>query len=296
MVSITKINKDKTKEITTFEETVESILLQLDMNLDDIKELTHLSPYLILDGHRSGVTENHDMMYGYMEGATFSLRFSEILKKMGGKQATFLIHTLRNYKTTKRMDAIFDAINKIGNQFITLANETGIKLKYVGKNVRTTYQLANLINYAEKTTENNSDFDLIYLTNYSDSWAMENINELTSIPEINVIARFTKGHYSGAFIPNKASKANFLYIQQASINDNWTDAEIITLILSLLKSHISLNGFVGGKEYKGNERAEIHEKRELEMWEDSYVVDLNKECRTKRILTFSPFGPINIKF
>lgn len=83
--------------------------------------------------------------------------------------------------------------------------------------------------------------------------AQENLEEIEDLPEISVIGRFTKGHYSGAGIPGKASKANFTYIQQASIAENWSDEQMIVLILRLLKSHIALNGFVGGKSYENGE-------------------------------------------
>ncbi|MCE7733554.1 MAG: hypothetical protein GPJ54_01665 [Candidatus Heimdallarchaeota archaeon] len=229
-----------------------------------------------------------------MEGAAFSLRFAAIFKKLGGRQASFLIHTLRNYKTKDRMTAIFDAVKEIGKKFIETADERDIHLRYFGHEVHSSYALADLINAAEMVTKGNK-FKLNFLTNYSEIWAVENMGAIKELPEVSVIGRFTKGHYSGAGIPGKASKANFCYIQQASVNENWTDQQMIVLILGLLKSHVALNGFVGGKSYKLGEKEDIYNSREEELWEGNYSVKTGSK-RPKRMTTFTPVGPVTIKY
>ncbi len=288
-MSLIKPIKKEEKEIYNF------ILQSLDtmnMSVDDLEMLKYLSPYLILDGHRTGT--KHDMVTGYMEGATFSLRFASILKKMGGKRATFLIHTLRNYKTMDRIKAIFDGVEQIGADFIKTAYKKNIKLTYYGHDVHDKYSLSKLINAAENATGICNGFHLNYLTNYSDTWGSEHKQQMDELPEITVIGRFTKGHYSGAGIPGKASKANFIYIQQASISENWSDDQMIILILGLLKSHIALHGFVGGKSYQKGEKEEIYRKREEELWEENY--EFPSGIKPKRMTTFTPIGPVTIKF
>ncbi|MCY3411749.1 MAG: hypothetical protein INQ03_08970 [Candidatus Heimdallarchaeota archaeon] len=276
------------------EETFKLFLLEnldkLGMSIEDLMELKHLSPYLILDGHRSGNTSS-DMTVGYMEGAKFSLRFAAILKKLGGTQANFLIHTLRNYKTMDRMKAIFAAVEDIGASFINTAYKQNIKLRYYGHDIHEGYALSRLINAAEHKTQDCNGFDLNYLTNYSEIWAVNNLDKIADLPEVTVIGRFTKGHYSGAGIPGKASKANFCYIQQASISDNWTDEQMVILILGLLKSHIAINGAIGGKVYKDGEKELIYQKREQECWEENYNLG-----KSKRMETFTPTGPVTIRF
>jgi len=282
----------KTIENIPYSEFIQTTLESLNMSIEDLEYMSELSPYLILDGHRTGVSE--DITSGYIEGAFFSLRFAKILEILGGKKATFLIHTLRNYQTPERMDAIFDAIGSIGKQFIKQAVTSDIKLKYYGKGVHDTYTMAKIILKAEALTRFCKSFELNFLTNYSDDWAIESLNEIEPLPEISVIARFTKGHYSGASIPGHTSKANFVYIQQASVSKNWSDTDLITLVLVLLKSHLSLRGFVGGKSYSEGEREMIQQAREIDLWEEKY--HLFEENPSKRVQSFSPMGPITVIF
>ena len=57
------------------------LLDQLDLTINDLKYFEELSPYLILDGHRTGVqNENASVAHGYVEGAKFSLLFVTVLK------------------------------------------------------------------------------------------------------------------------------------------------------------------------------------------------------------------------
>ena len=192
-----------------------------------------------------------------------------------------------------RMKAIFSAIEDVGKKFISTAYQSNVKLKYFGDHVHDTYSMADLVNKAEKVTKDCNGFDLNYLTNYSEDWGVEHREELEELPDISVIGRFTKGHFSGAGIPGHWNKANFMYIQQASVSENWSDKDMLVLALSLLKSHIALNGYVGGKSYKDGEKAEIRNAREDEMWDEDYCIS---EKVSKKIISFNPKGPITIKF
>jgi len=273
--------------------SVEQLAIQMGMKTDDLRYFEELSPYLILDGHRSGVKgENSNPFYGYIEGAYFSLKFAILLKKLGCKESTFLIHTLRNYKTQERMANIFGGIQKIGKEFIKQAAEQDIKLQYFGKEVHSEYMLAPLINAAELVTSKNDGFKLNYITNYSEEWGIENIEELADLPQISVVGRFTKGHYSGANLPGKITTSNFIYIQQASISSNWANDELLVLALSLLKSHLSLKGNVGGKVYENDEKDEIFLQREEEAIFQNYNLTYGKV--KKRIISFAQEGPFQI--
>lgn len=271
------------------------LLSSMDMTYQDLTYMEELSPYLILDGHRTGVQGEHEMSHGYIEGAIFSMRFAKIMQELGAKKITFLIHTLRNYKTMDRMSAIFEGVEQIAEQFIQTARESDIRLRYYGHDVHDGYALSKPVKLAEHFTMHCESFELNYLTNYSEQWGVEHQNELEYLPEINVIGRFTKGHYSGANIPGHTNEANFIYIQQASISENWSDEELIVLALSLLKSYLSLKGFVGGKSYTPEEKEEIKRKREFEAHTDYFDLT-NPEKRSKQIMSFSPMGPITIKF
>ena len=278
-----------------YSEFIKITLEILNMSVEDLKYMQEVSPYLILDGHRTGMSNSEDdLSLGYIEGAFFSLRFAKIIQMLGVKKATFLIHTLRNYKTQDRMDAIFEAVNSVGKQFIKQAFTSDIRLKYYGSGVHETYTLASIINKAEALTKFCQSFELNFFTNYSEEWAIKNLEKIESLPEISVIGRFTKGHYSGASIPGHTSKANFIYIQQASISKNWSEKDLITLSLLLLKSHLALRGFVGGKSYSKGEKEEIHQAREIQLWEERY--NIAEEKPSKRIQSFTPMGPITVIF
>jgi len=295
MQTLVPLSSNTKIEDFPYAEFIKTTLETLNMTVDDLKYMKELSPYLILDGHRSGMEDSEeDMSAGYIEGAFFSLRFAKILEILGGKKATFLIHTLRNYKTQDRMEAIFEAVNSIGKQFIKQAFTSDIRLKYYGSGVHDTYALSNIIKKAETLTKFCKSFELNFLTNYSDDWAIQNLDQIESLPEISVIGRFTKGHYSGASIPGHTSKANFIYIQQASISKNWSDMELITLSILLLKSHLALRGFVGGKSYSDGEKEKIRQAREIGLWEEKY--HLFEEKPSKRVQSFSPMGPITVIF
>ncbi len=269
-------------------------LHKLDLPLDAMDRMHELSPYLILDGHRSGMRAGSEEFEGYIEGAKFSLRFATIFKKLGGRKSTFLIHTLRNYSTSGRMNSIFRAVGKIGKEFIASAQRHDIRLRYFGDDVHGRYTLADLINTAEYQTRD-CDFSLNYITNYNEQWALDNMEQLEDLPEFNVVCRFTKGHYSGASVPTKHERANFLYCQQASIDQDWTDEEMILLILSLLKSYISVDGAIGGKKYVDDEKEEIHIARELNGWMESFSLEYDISRRTKQIISFEPRGAYIIR-
>lgn len=152
---------------------------------------------------------------------------------------------------------------------------SNIQLNYFGKDVHNSYSLPNLINAAEYATKNNDGFMINYITNYIEELSIQNSTEIADIPDINVIGRFTKGYFSGANIPYHTNKANFVYIQQASITLNWSDTELIYLALSFLKAYISMNDFIDGKVYSPKEKINftINENVNLLNWILSLILD-----------------------
>src|SRR5688500_4318531 len=98
------------KQIAAQREQLIDLARELGLYEDDLQRFSELSPYLILDGHRTGFKEHkEDPVRGYIEGAHFSMRFSQELQSLGASKATFLINTLRNHDTPSRMDWIFTA-------------------------------------------------------------------------------------------------------------------------------------------------------------------------------------------
>ena len=64
------------------------------------------------------------------------------------------------------MEAIFSGIKEIASQFISSALENDISLRYYGKEVHSTYELAKICTFAQDVTKDGS-FKLHYMMNYS---------------------------------------------------------------------------------------------------------------------------------
>ncbi|MHA1910459.1 MAG: hypothetical protein ACTSYA_02075 [Candidatus Kariarchaeaceae archaeon] len=280
--------KKSTKEIA------ESLASYFGISVRDLSYFKELTMYTILDGHRSGVTQEMDLSFGYIEGAMFSIRLAKILKELGAKEQVTMIHTERNRKTGKRMKAIFAGIKEIASQFIASALENEIQLKYYGKNVHSTYELAKICNLAENVTKNGT-FKLHYIMNYSEEWAQENKEKIQDIPEISTIIRFTKGHLGGVWLPNKANQSNFIYTQNASVSDNWSDEQLIAFCLIALKSHLDVKGVIGGRQYTADEREQIYQERELNLFKREVEVP-KLGFLSKRSISFSSVGPLTYEY
>lgn len=267
---------------------------RIGLQENQLSRFAELSPYLILDGHRTGFKGHaDDPVGGYVEGAIFSIRLSQILQSMGSRQATFLVHTLRNYATPARMAWMFEAAHRVGDDLIRQSCEGDVRLRFFGQDVRTSYELAPFVQRAESATAECGSFTVNYLANYSDDWAAEHRNAIRELPEVNVICRFTKGHYSGAGIPGHAQEANFVYVQNASVAMNWSAEELQVLAVALLRAHVSLSGFVGRKSYDDGERETIGVERDVLLHEEH--VRLSSEPR-KRVISFTSTGPLKIEF
>ena len=254
-----------------------------------------VTPYLILDGHRTGVEKMG--VRGYQEGAIFSLKFASVLRQFGFSKVVYMIHTTRNRKTPERMQLIFEAIREVFPDFVKMAMDEDIRLKYHGKDIYTTYELKNEILRAEWETQHNAGIEVHYLTNYSEEWAINNPQELYRIPTINVAVRFTKGHLSGAYIPSRMEKAPFVYVQNASVVSKWSPMQLKALAIIIMRSYLENSGFIGSKMYQEEERALIMHKREEELFEESIdATDITNYPLKKKAVIFTPYGPVKILF
>ncbi len=268
---------------------------KIGISTSQLYQLTpKIVPYLILDGHRTGVEKTG--VHGYKEGALFSLRLARQLKLLGYRKVAFLIHTKRNRKTPERMKAIFQAIKEIFDDFIELANQYDIRLIYHGEGIYTTYELRTEILKAEWETQHNAGIEVHYITNYSEEWAIKNPERLFHIPEINVAARFTKGHLSGAYIPSRMQKSAFIYVQNASVSSRWTNVQMQTLGLIIARAYLDNQGYIGSKIYKESERDVIRRKREEELFQENIVAFEDPTARPKKAIIFNPLGPVSFIF
>ncbi len=278
------------------QQLLNSLYARIGVNESQMRRFAReVTPYLILDGHRTGIQKVGTQ--GYKEGALFSLKFASILKEFGFTKVVYMIHTTRNRKTPERMKLIFDAIRNVFPVFMDLANEEDIRLIYHGKDIYTTYELAEEILQAEWATQHNAGIEVHYLTNYSEEWAINNPQELYRIPTINVAVRFTKGHISGAYVPHRMERAPFVYVQNASILSRWSDIQLHALAIILMRSFIENSGFIGSKMYKEEERELIMHRREEELYEENIdATDITKHGFKKKAVIFTPYGPVKILF
>ena len=275
-----------------------------------LSELTHQSlskitlekysnsfvPYLYLDGHRSGSNGFSDSE-GYKNGYMFFLRFGRILKQLGFKQMVTMVHTQRNFSSKERIGTILKAITNNfddKNEFIknSLFKIYGDIDSYKQNGYSDFYKFLLDINNKPSMNQN---FTHHILINYSEEWALKNLQKINCIPEISSVIRFTKGFVSGGWIPIKMQTTSFIYSQIPSISEFWSDESITALILISLNIWITTKGFIGTKSYCQNEKEMIHQKRDLELCSDT--VKLEIQCPMhNRIIAFGINGPISYEF
>jgi len=292
--SIDPILRDLSKNYTNALDIARELLPYVGLTEEDLELFSELVVYSILDGHRSGLPSNYPLKYGYIEGAVFAIRWAKILQSLGANKQVFMIHTERNRKTEERMAAILGGIQEIAGYFIGTALEAGIRLHYNGHGVHDSYELSPIVETAEGITSNGT-YDLHFLLNYSEEWAVRNLEEVQKIPDFTTIVRFTKGHLGGVWIPTKANYASFIYCQNASVSNNWSDVQLIFLSLLALKSYIVNNGTIGSRQYARNEREEIYERRELNAAHGWVPVYLGNSLPKRSIMFFSE-GPVTYEF
>jgi hypothetical protein len=248
-------------------------------------------PYLYLDGHRSSSIGDSDAER-YNSGFEFFQRFGRIMKQMGFKNMITMVHTSRNCKVKGRLDSIHSAIQQNFNS-LNHNSESNFKLygdleSYKNMGLENFY---NFIKKIESLPPEQNSFTNHILINYSENWALKNLEKLNSIPHVSTVIRFTKGFVSGGWIPQKMQEATFIYSQIPSVSEFWSDEAITILILIALKNWSLMVNNIGKKEYEKGEKELIHNKRDLDL--NFYIkkIDINKKMHN-RIIAFSVYGPV----
>jgi len=248
-------------------------------------------PYLYLDGHRSSCIGDNEIDQ-YKSGFDFFLRFTAILKSLGFKQLVTMVHTLRNLQVTGRIDAIKEATQEsVISKFHHLENSNisfygNLELyKEIGFN--------DFYNFLKSHSHNSNGntFHHHILINYSEDWAIKNLNEFDKMPDIGSVIRFTKGHVSGGWIPLKMQGTTIVYSQIPSVSEFWSDDGILTLILIAFGNWLKMKKYIGSKSYSTVEKEEIHNLRDNELLYRKIELQLNVP-RHNRIITYEPTGPI----
>ncbi|MFZ0452823.1 MAG: hypothetical protein WCE54_13645 [Ignavibacteriaceae bacterium] len=253
-------------------------------------------PYLYLDGHRSsnaGFTDSDK----YNSGFNFFLRFGQIMQKLGFKQMVTMVHTSRNCCVHGRLDSIINAIQNNFDHTSEYINSSAFKLygdieSYKKNGYKDFYSFLNKINNKKKK---NPSFQHHILINYSEEWALNNLNILKQMPDISSVIRFTKGYVSGGWIPNKMRETTFIYSQIPSVSEYWTDEALTALLYISLKNWSLMNQYIGKKEYKNDEKDLIHNERDLNLGLFKNKLKV-KSIMHNRIIAFGIFGPILYEF
>ena len=253
-------------------------------------------PYLYLDGHRSskaGLTDSEK----YSSGFNFFLRFGQIMQKLGFKQMVTMVHTSRNCYVHGRLDSIIKAILENFDHSHEYINSSVFRLYgdielYKKTGHKDFYSFLSKIN---KKREKNPSFQHHIMINYSEEWALNNLNMIKQMPDISSVIRFTKGYVSGGWIPNKMRETTFIYSQIPSISEYWTDEALTTLLFISLKNWSLMKQYIGKKEYKNDEKELIHKERDLNLGIFRNKLKI-KSVMHNRIIAFGIFGPILYEF
>ena len=243
-------------------------------------------PYVYLDGHRSACLDSDKD--GYVEGIKFFFRFAEIAKKKGVKHIVVMIHTERNQQ--KRINSVSKAILRqavgIGFEGLNFAfNFYGNLDRYNKSIIKYAVKLGALSKHIGSTTTT-----IHMMLNYSENWACDNLDKLTDLPEISSVIRFTKGHYSGGWIPLKMQKTTLVYVQNPSVSFLWKNEDISKLIDISFDNWKTISRVVGQSEYSENQKKEIKKQRDDNLFIE-YDISSLKQNKTKRIIVFGELGP-----
>ncbi len=273
----------------------DKIFDSLKINEADIKRYSNIFvPYLYLDGHRTSCIGDN-VIDQYKSGFEFFIRFADILKVLGFKQLVTMVHTFRNLQVNGRIEAVKTATKE--SVKLKFDNLTNSNINFYGnlelyKEIGFNDFYDFLKSYSINSDSNNFHYHI--LINYSEDWAIENLSKFNRMPNISSIIRFTKGHISGGWIPEKMKKSTFVYSQIPSVSEFWSDEGILALILIAFKNWMIMKDFIGQKLYDRNEKEKIHEKRDIALNFDKMQLSLQSP-KQNRIIVFDITGPIEYK-
>jgi hypothetical protein len=274
-------------------QSIDEILSILEIKKSDLKHYSEkFVPYLILDGHRTSCISNNEVE-NYKNGIHFFLRFTKIMKSLNFCNLATLVHSNRNIKVQGRIQAVEEAAKDCINSNLNFINSLNFKFygdiegyKDLGFN-----DFYELIERISTNLVKTSNFTNHILVNYSEDWAVKNLEKFNGLPEISTVIRFTKGHISGLWIPLRMQNSSFIYCQVPSVSDFWSDNGILALLLISFKNWLDTKNFIGHKVYNENERHDIHLNRDVNLNMSKVNLRINSPCRI-RIITFNPQGPI----
>ena len=267
---------------------------QLEID-DRINEIGELVIYEMTDGTRTSTTQQGWKVY--FDGGLFCLRLIHYLKNLGVKHLYVnVIH--ERHKFRENYQDIYFGLRELISVYKNYAEkEKDVRWLFIGEYDESlepkgfnNFQLGKALKELEKFTMNNEGINVYFMLNYSAKKIIKKNWELwEKLPQANVIVRHCKGYVNGdMWLYDKLDNNSFVYVQNGSINKNWSDTQLIYLIAIAFRSMIINKGTHYSKVYQRNEIEEIRKKREEEL----FIINKKLSNKiSKRMIIFSPYGP-----
>ncbi len=260
---------------------------------DRINEIKEMVIYEMTDGTRTSTSQQGWEVY--FDGGLFCLRLIHCLKNLGVKHLYInVIHERHKFRNNYR--DIYLGLKELVSVYRNYAEkEKDVRWLFIGDYEKSLeprgleeYNLGRTLKELEKLTENYSGINVYFMLNYS-AKKIINWDIWKKLPQANVIVRHCKGYVNGdMWLYDKLDNNSFVYVQNGSVNKNWSDEDLIYLISIAFRSMLVNKGTHYSKVYHGKEMEEIRKKREEEL---SIVHKKLSEKISKRMIIFSPYGP-----
>jgi hypothetical protein len=215
------------------------------------------------------------------------------MKELGFKNMVTMVHTSRNCYVKGRLDSIHTAIQRSFDSSNGEMDASVFKLYGDIESYKTMGRegFYNFLKKIDSKPKNNAALTNHILINYSENWAINNLEKINSIPPVSSVIRFTKGFVSGGWIPIKMQETTFVYSQIPSVSEFWTDEAIKALIFISLKNWSLMVNYIGKKSYEQGETESIHNERDLELKLCVNKLNINT-AMNNRIIAFGINGPV----
>jgi hypothetical protein len=248
-----------------------------------------LALYELTDGTRT--TTGLDGAAAYVNGAEFVLRLAHMLNVLGAR-TMYVITTARRHRARSNYPEIMAALREVVGMYRTFAREAGVRLRFYGDyqsgDAPETAGFAKALHGLEQETKDNPGLQLICLVDYAADWACSD-PAWQALPPANVMVRHTKGTINeGTWLPGKLDGNSFVYAQNGSVSDAWSDMDLMHMVGVAVRSMLAAEGFYFTKEYQGDESAEIRRQRETEL---AFKHERLTAQPSKRLVMFSTVGP-----
>jgi hypothetical protein len=261
---------------------------------DPMARVQELVIYEMTDGTRtSSLLKGAD---AYVDGGIFCVRLIEILRQLGVRNLYVnVIHT--RHKLRSNYHDIYQGLTKLLGIYGSYATDHGVALRFIGNHEESldpkgsrALDLQRELRSLETLTSvpRASKLTVFFLMNYSTRWDAYHPTK-HALPQANVIVRHTKGYVNGdMWLFDKLDDNTFVYVQNGSSSQNWTDEQLVWLVTLALRSKVANEGTHYSMDYKGDAKVRIRSAREVAL---EFTRRRLRRNPTKRVVLFSPTGP-----